>query len=83
MILTFVFAKALALSKARIAAKSLEAMKRSCIVELTEANVRLQAELDEAHERIAKAEGHENILKSNYGSLCIDYENLEAILAKL
>jgi FtsZ-binding cell division protein ZapB len=58
-------------------------MERSCVAELEEANAQLRAETDEAHAKIAEVESRENVLKSNYGSLCRDYENLEIILAAL
>jgi hypothetical protein len=63
--------------------KSTEAVERSCITELEEANAQLRAELDEARPGIVEVEGRKNVLKSNYGGLRSDYGNLETILMEL
>jgi hypothetical protein len=51
------------------------------MMKLEEANGQLRAEHDEARSKVAELEGHENILKSSYGSLREDYGNLETLLA--
>jgi hypothetical protein len=68
-------------SKSRIVEKSAEAVERSRMMKLEEANGQLRAEHDEARSKVAELEGHENILKSSYGSLREDYGNLETLLA--
>jgi hypothetical protein len=81
----FCFCTGTCLSRARIATKASKAAEQSRVAELEEANawLRLRAELEEARAKKSEAEGRENVLKSNYSSLCNDYRNLETILVEL
>jgi hypothetical protein len=82
--LTFIFSPwALALSKAWVAKKALEAAGQLRITELVKGKAELRAELDQAHAKIVEVEGRKNSLKSNYDQLNIEYKDLEVIVQGL
>jgi hypothetical protein len=82
--LTFIFSPwALALPKAWVAKKALEAAGQLRITELVKGKAELRAELDQAHAKIVEVEGRKNSLKSNYDQLNIEYKDLEVIVQGL
>jgi hypothetical protein len=70
------FPQALQLTKARMAAMSVEVQQSLRMAELEEANDRLRVELAAADTKVAEVEHHERTLSSDYDGLHKDFDDL-------
>jgi hypothetical protein len=69
--------------RARITGKPMVVQQCSRVAELEEANAWLSAELAAAHTKVTEVERCERALTSDYGSLHINFSDLEIVHATL